>query len=592
MIRSTIIRRFFLFICTLFYPACSNCDTDHHHLKTQTTQSCVISPYEVRDLELTESHNKTHPGVFSVFDITVTVAGKERLAHNLMNVTPDSQSIAQRQGLIQHLLEHPDLVAQLQGFLVQAREYEGHARYFMHEQEDTMAQDAIDSFYFPSNFKKFNKSGAALTAKRAAQYAGLLSPIFHFAVFHYALEHLENTLRKKPDSKQGDPIVAEPIKKHNKGHVGCCKPKADGEESSWLFSAARMTDMGIQLVGMKGAVSDLYVQAQLINALHKKVIGTHKWLLAASDIAQAMDHAAVQHPGLRTFLASYTRDASDVLGVLSPAGTTLKHFKLLKQNGNYLARREQMVADVDALVSIVQWVKNTRERGGHVCFAQFVRAEKPTITMTNFWHPMLDAATVTLNSCYLGGDAHRYAVITGPNKAGKSTIIKAIGVNIILAQTYGIAAAESCVLTPFHKIISNITVADDLAHGSSTMVAEMARAQHCLDSVRALKPNEFACLIIDDSLFKGTAFDEGQKIAYNFIQELGMQANSCGLVATHLPCLTELEGVWSAIFKNYYIPLALRSGKKASSFTLAEGIADASHVLDLVKDQDNLFGGH
>ena len=202
--------------------------------------------------------------------------------------------------------------------------------------------------------------------------------------------------------------------------------------------------------------------------------------------------------------------------------------------------------------------------------------------MKGLWNIALDHHKAIANDFELSMNNAMHAILTGPNKSGKSSMLKAIGLNILLAQTYGIAAAQSMEMTLFSKLISHITVLDDISKDTSMMVAEIMRVERCMQLLNQLDDNEYACVLVDDSLFKGTSFQKGQELGFEFIKGLGDIPGCSSLTATHMPLLTTLATQGN--FKNYCIDIAVtQNGKSVSTFTLKEGIANPELVFDIVQ---------
>jgi DNA mismatch repair ATPase MutS len=185
-------------------------------------------------------------------------------------------------------------------------------------------------------------------------------------------------------------------------------------------------------------------------------------------------------------------------------------------------------------------------------------------------------------------DIYRDIISPKIDKSGKSSFIKAIALNALLAQTLGIAAAQKADLTPFTRIITYITIADDISNDESMFVAELLRAKKCLATLSALEGNGFSLTIVDDSLFKSTDFEHGQAAAYKFVKDLGAFGSNITLVATHFEALTQLEQATGGLFKNYQMQIQTdATGQKQSSFQLKPGCSPRESVFDIISSGVN-----
>ncbi|MFI5333504.1 MAG: hypothetical protein ACHQVS_05395 [Candidatus Babeliales bacterium] len=590
--------RFCFFLLMLFHHVCSSCTAvDHCHidLALQSAPPPVITHHEERDLELFDSHNKSHSGVFSAFDKTYTASGKACLMHHLKNPTTDVTLLQARQEQIKLLLENPALLEEIKTLLARIKASEQDLLYFINNQDDPVARTVIDTFYFKNGLlKDFNKSSVALDARNYVKQLGLFSPVIEHLILHYAVAYFK-------DAHHG----------HDHDEHGVClvhSLKPSGNSSALVKAGLTVLEgvhLGIHLVSIKEMIQQMGAELGVVNQLYKKVASVKEGLQAITAVHERMQendyayNAFVSHPldaninldtGIKTFaplLNSTYFDSASSLGYLSPIGSTLYNYQMLKNNVSVLQSYMAHVADIDALVSVAQWYKEHATKKAPVCFVDFVTSSTPIVKLESMWHVGLNAGAAILNDIELNADKGAYKfIITGPNKSGKSTIIKSVGLNIILAQTFGIAVAREAHLTPFHTLLSYITVTDDVQHDRSTFVAELVRAEECIQALHSLKPDQFACLLIDDSLFKGTTFEKSQDMALRFLTTLGTFPNSCALIATHCAVLTQLEQEKPAIFKNYRIKMGIDTqGDPASMFTLEEGIANQDAVFDIITRQ-------
>jgi hypothetical protein len=168
-------------------------------------------------------------------------------------------------------------------------------------------------------------------------------------------------------------------------------------------------------------------------------------------------------------------------------------------------------------------------------------------------------------------------LITGPNAAGKSTLIKSLIINVILSQTIGLATASDFCITPFHFINSQINIPDMKGH-ASLFEAEMLRCKYNLNILKTLgnKPS----LVVLDEVFSSTNIIEGISGAYAILSKLSSYVNNCTIVTTHLLYLTKLKN-----FKKIkMISEESKEGKIVFPFKLQYGISKQYIALELLKD--------
>lgn len=185
-------------------------------------------------------------------------------------------------------------------------------------------------------------------------------------------------------------------------------------------------------------------------------------------------------------------------------------------------------------------------------------------------HPALDATRAVANDIALGGgSAERAMVITGCNAAGKSTFIKAVVANVLLAQSGVACCAASGDISPKEYINTMINVPD--CNGCESLFeAEMNRCKRNLtvlssatgdqaDNKQQLQPPRRRALIVMDELFSSTNPLEGISAAYAVATELVKHRDVNVVFTTHYTFLSCLESRTRA-FANYRFPVRRRPG--------------------------------
>lgn len=614
---------FFFLSVALTSATSTNCQSitfDHNE------QTSIIDFDVERDLELFSSVNRSHNGVLTQFDHTFTTFGHERLMQQFKNPTTDIQHLTKIQKGLKFLVTNDAQAEELANAFGFFGLSEQGFNQLQSELNDHGAQEIINGFYFDLGIlQSLNNSSLALSIGHYGKVLSIFSPLVEHLIFHYAFHGVGSGCGdcaekpKKNKHKHGhehghDHGHAHAHKeghghKHGHDHPHCLSDLLSQYVSPNVLVAIEVAHLAMHLWSMKEMASDLYAQTTILDILYKNISAlstcvksmqrVHLCVQGNQELAALMPQssALVQFfapseddafNDLRELLLSDYFDADADLSRLSPVGTTLRTYKLVQTYRDQLQQAFVELGSFDALLSIAKHIKQSDEIGKKFCFVEFIQnSEVPCLDFKNSWNIGLGAESVA-NTFTAGLDNTASKIIlTGPNKAGKTSFMKKLALNIILAQACGITAAESAKMTIFNKIATCMIVTDDMSSDQSKSVAGLMRADKILQSHNKLKDGEFIFVLLDDSLLDGTTFGKRQQICYQFIKELGTFDNNILLTATHLPLLTTLETNSNGLFKNYRMKIITDSeGKKQSTFGLEEGICAESDVFDIIEAQD------
>ena len=341
----------------------------------------------------------------------------------------------------------------------------------------------------------------------------------------------------------------------------------------------------------------------LDDLLHKKMVIVARYVRAVKKLKRVIDNNYVlynvleKNEHLSHFFSSNIKSVKLLIRLLEQLtdtkktnmfflqGCVLATYYLLHEIKNELLPILVSVGEVDMYLSIARLYKEFEDKRVHISFAEFKNADKPFIELENFWNPFIEDSNVIPSSIIFGGDMPQNGIITGPNAAGKSTILHAIVINLILAQTMGIAPANKIIITPFAKIASYCNVTDDIAAGNSLFKAQVIRAQRLINNIVSLSKDAFSFVAVDE-MFNGTSEFEGKSIAYAVTQRFGTFSNSVCLIATHFLELTQLAAHTANCFANYRVCVEkMVDGSLCYPFVLEEGVSDQHVALDIVRNQ-------
>ena len=239
------------------------------------------------------------------------------------------------------------------------------------------------------------------------------------------------------------------------------------------------------------------------------------------------------------------------------------------------------IAELDAYNALATQILESKQKNNQFCFVRYLNNEQPVIKTKTFWNILIPNAVPS------SLDANKQIILSGPNAGGKTTTIRAILQNIVLAQTFGIAAAESFELTIFDAIHSYLNISDDLLNGFSLFASEVKRAQDLLACIKNLGQKKKIFFALDE-LFTGTVAEDGETCAWEFVNKVAYYDRVHFIYATHFPKLKKLADTNQRCV-NYKVdaPIKTQDGL-IYPYTLSPGASDSRVALDLAK-QAGLF---
>ncbi len=533
-----------------------------------------------RDLQIYCGSNadlKHH--VFGFIDNTVTSFGKVELQRflyqSIESVDQLKYEVNRRQAIVKYLVQHPELREEIEQQLQIVRRGEADLLWFW-KTMDFSLQKMMKMFYMEGFLSRFNESTAFLEYNAIEQTVISPAMVVGMDIFYLGAAGLIVYGSLKEDK----PLLA-------LGGLGYA--------ALVLFLDYIMTTVTLGIVKMyNGMTNDFQGKLMSVARITESAEALSKTLpydmLALWDLHKELKvkvenaESAQDFKNLLDKLGSSTFKGEP--SFFSNKGRVLATLqKILRLKDNY-TRSLKAIGELDAYLSIAKlYVKHETNENATYCFPEFIESDKPVINAKGFWHPFIDANKVVTNDIEFGGDAVTHnMVLTGPNAAGKSTFLKALTVSLILAQSFGIAPANSLKMTPFLKINTYLNIADEEGK-ESLYQAEMRRAQELLSSMKQLKNGEFGFVIMDE-IFTGTNPKEGTAGAYGIAKCISKYPSCICIIATHYKKLTDLESDTGGYYKNYKVYVEIDAdGVITYPYKVLPGISDQTIALLLLEKQ-------
>lgn len=305
-----------------------------------------------------------------------------------------------------------------------------------------------------------------------------------------------------------------------------------------------------------------YNTCKVVKFICDKMIGFVSYIKSSSELFAMMSIK----PNISSKMRCILQNKSSYRSCLD----YLVWFKEIEQNKNDI--KSQLLEFVDIVNTELMFASISIALKGfkRSCFVDYIVHDNVVIKMTKMHHICLPSSvtndlTLTANNC----------LITGPNAAGKSTFVKAVVINVLLAQSLGIAIADSMAITPIYFINTQINIPDSKGK-MSLFEAEMYRCKYILDIVKELPPVN-KCLFVMDELFNSTNPIEGSSSAYAVMKKLGSYTNACSIVTTHLMLLSKLKN---------FVKLKMEKSENDGrfTFTIRKGVSKQFLAVEMLKD--------
>lgn len=337
------------------------------------------------------------------------------------------------------------------------------------------------------------------------------------------------------------------------------------------------------------------VNAKKINALHGKVskkrliLRNYSQLISLSEKEEFLSEKLLNFKNQFEDSSSQFKTISNYVGWLdqrlnilfSPFANALLLYDLhccifieewKKKNENKVMEWLAILGEIDTLNSLANFSYNYPE----LVFPTFQK-DKIVIEAKSLSHPLINRKKRVANDFELGV-SDKIAIVTGANMAGKSTFLRTVGVNLVLAYA-GAPVAASSMNISLLSIYTSMRISDSLKDHASYFYAELQRLKLIKDNLKQGIP----AMVLLDEMLKGTNSNDKQQGSKAFIESL-LPYNALCVVATHDIVLGKLEEEYSRQIKNYSFESFLNQNHLSFDYKIREGTAKNTNASFLMKD--------
>jgi hypothetical protein len=248
------------------------------------------------------------------------------------------------------------------------------------------------------------------------------------------------------------------------------------------------------------------------------------------------------------------------------------------QNGRFVREWLAIMAEAEALAALAGLA---HDQPGWTFPS--IDEQRNTLTATGIGHPLLQDDVRVVNDVEVGPSG-TFLLVTGSNMSGKSTLLRSLGVNIVLAGAGGPVCAAELTLPPV-RLWTSVRVQDSLERGISFFMAELQRLKQIVDAARDSKPGEQRVFYLLDEILQGTNTAERQIAARRIIRFL-VDQGAIGAVSTHDLTLAEGPELTPAARAVHFSETVSRDGEgppMTFDYKIRPGLATTTNALRLME---------
>ena len=539
--------------------------TQHTHIDHITTLSRIeeeryvrLDKFTIRSLELLQPMQDDGASLLSVIDNTVTPMGGRLLRRWVVFPLKDEKPINERLDVVEYFFRDPQLRQLLSERLQQVGDLE------------RIISRTAAGRVSPREVVQLKIALQALVDVKEACMNADNEALQHVGERIQLCEELRERITKE--------IQPDPPLLVNRGNVIADGYNAELDELRHISRSGKDYLLELQQrESAKTGISSLKVGYNNVFGYYLEVRNTYKELvpqewIRKQTLAQAERYITQELKEYEEkIMGADERILSLEERLFAELVTEIQHYiSQIQTNAN-------VVANTDCLLSFAQVAKENR----------YIRPQINSSTeldIKNGRHAVIEkqlpiGEQYIPNDVYLDSQRQQIIIITGPNMAGKSALLRQTALIVLMAQIGCFVPAESAKIGLVDKIFTRVGASDNISLGESTFMVEMTEASNILNNVT---PHS---LVLFDELGRGTSTYDGISIAWAIVEYLheNKRAQARTLFATHYHELNEMEKNFSRI-KNYNVSVKEVDGKVIFLRKLERGGSEHSfgiHVAEI-----------
>ncbi|MCB2194517.1 MAG: hypothetical protein KQH79_01585 [Bacteroidetes bacterium] len=321
--------------------------------------------------------------------------------------------------------------------------------------------------------------------------------------------------------------------------------------------------------------------AKLLKLIEKEDFSSHNLQSLKMDLKTDQASAIVALKKLIRIIDAFDTRLNLILGVVLNATlmwdlvSVMRLEKWKIKFGNNIKRWTEVVAEFDYYISLANYTYNNQN------FSFPMLSEETVLHATELGHPLIPKE-VRVNNDFIIKSIGTIEIITGANMAGKSTFLRTVGVNLILAMN-GMPVCAGKFEFKLQKVYSGMRTADSLKENESYFYAELKRLKFIVEKLREGQQ----IFILLDEILKGTNSVDKAKGSWKFVENL-LALKATGIIATHDLSLCALEKEYPENIENKCFEVQIDGDKIDFDYKLRPGITQNMNA-SLLMQQMGIF---
>lgn len=350
-----------------------------------------------------------------------------------------------------------------------------------------------------------------------------------------------------------------------------------------LIEAGMTRALGKQLQatlhGAENAFDNLKMLAALLARMEREPVRTKSLQVLIGRLASHNLQASRTIARLSTIVQLVESRRNPILQVLDiplmySVQVALAAERWRREHGTAVRAWLDVIGEVEALICLASYSYEHPDDP----FPEFVDGPA-TFDGVALGHPLIPDAKCVRNDVSIdrsNGRTTQVLLISGSNMSGKSTLLRTVGVNTVLAMAGAPVRAQRLRLTPL-QVGASIRVNDSLQEGSSRFYAEITRLRQLYELAAATLP----LLFLLDEMLQGTN-SKDRRIGAEGVVQAFLQQGGIGLISTHDLALADIDAA-SGRLRNMHFQDELRDGRMTFDFKLRDGVVTKSNAIELMR---------